>query len=146
MCTYTPDAPPRALPTYCYHTLYLTLRGLPFSTYAPRGVGSSLLYISIAYYMQKMGGWVQIACKIAYVLNGRPLIQPPFLQKFFYSIKHRQKSVNLRISHQRAHMAPCRNSHFHRLLTLNRVHFREHARDRTHATLIYFTGTSSMSL
>ena len=35
-------------------------------------MGSSLLYISIAYYMQKGGGWVQIACKIAYVLNGRP--------------------------------------------------------------------------
>ena len=48
--------------------------GLPFSTYASRGGGgSSLLYISIAYYMQKGGGWVQIACKIAYVLNGRPL-------------------------------------------------------------------------
>ena len=26
-------------------------------------MGSSLLYISIAYYMQKGGGWVQIACK-----------------------------------------------------------------------------------
>ena len=36
-------------------------------------MGSSLLYISIAYYMQKGGGWVQITCKIAYVLNGRPL-------------------------------------------------------------------------
>ena len=49
--------------------------GLPFSTYAPRGVGgggASLLYISIAYYMQKGGGWVLIACTIAYVLNGRP--------------------------------------------------------------------------
>ena len=34
----------------------------------------SQLYISIAYYMQKWGGWVQIACKIAYVLNGRSLI------------------------------------------------------------------------
>ena len=32
------------------------------------GVVSSLLYISIAYYMQK-GGWVG---KIAYILNGRP--------------------------------------------------------------------------
>ena len=33
-------------------------RGLPFSTYAPRGgwVGSSLLYMSIAHYMQKGGG------------------------------------------------------------------------------------------
>ena len=51
--------------------------GLPFSTYAPRGGrggGSSLLYISIAYYMQKGGEGVQIACKIAYVLNGRPHI------------------------------------------------------------------------
>ena len=35
-------------------------------------MGSSLLHISIAYYMRKGGGWVQIACKIAYVLNGRP--------------------------------------------------------------------------
>ena len=51
------------------------VRGLPFSTYAPRGGGASLLYISIAYFMQKGGGWVQKACKIAYVLNGRPLIK-----------------------------------------------------------------------
>ena len=41
------------------------LRGLPFR--------SSLLYIFIAYYMQKGRKGVQIACKIAYVLNGRPL-------------------------------------------------------------------------
>ena len=51
--------------------------GLPLITYAPRGRGgSSLLYISIAYYMQKGGGGgegVQKACKIAYVINGRPL-------------------------------------------------------------------------
>ena len=33
-------------------------------------MGSSLLYISIVYYMQKGGGWVQIACKIAYVSTG----------------------------------------------------------------------------
>ena len=47
------------------------IRSLPFSMYAPRGGGGSdLLYISIAYYIQKGGGWVQIACKIAYVLNG----------------------------------------------------------------------------
>ena len=38
-----------------------------------RGGGSNLLYISIAYYMQKGGEGVQTACKIAYVLNGRPL-------------------------------------------------------------------------
>ena len=34
---------------------------------------SNLLYIYIAYYMQKGGEGVQIACKIAYVINGRPL-------------------------------------------------------------------------
>ena len=50
-------------------------KGLPLITYAPRGKGggSSLLYISIAYYMKKKGGeGVQIACKIVYVINGRP--------------------------------------------------------------------------
>ena len=36
-------------------------------------MGSNFPYISIVYYMQKGGGWVQIACKIAYILNGRPL-------------------------------------------------------------------------
>ena len=42
------------------------------------GGGSTFLYVSIAYYMQKKrgggagGGLVQIACKIAYVINGRP--------------------------------------------------------------------------
>ena len=35
-------------------------KGLPFSKYAP------------AYYMQKGGGGIQIACKIVNVLNGRP--------------------------------------------------------------------------
>ena len=34
--------------------------------------GGGILYISIAYYMQKGGEGVQIACKIAYVINGRP--------------------------------------------------------------------------
>ena len=50
--------------------------GLPLITFAPMGreVGSGLLYISIAYYMQKGGEVVQIACKIAYVINGRPLV------------------------------------------------------------------------
>ena len=51
-------------------------RGLPISTYAPRetgwGGGSSLPYISIAYYMKKGREGVQIARKIVYVLNGRP--------------------------------------------------------------------------
>ena len=52
----------------------LKVRGLPLITYTPRGrgEGSSLLYIFIAYYMQKGGGGVQIACKIAYILNGYP--------------------------------------------------------------------------
>ena len=36
-------------------------------------MASSLLYISIAYCMQKGGGGLQIACTISYVLNGRPL-------------------------------------------------------------------------
>ena len=35
------------------------------------GGGSGLLYISIAYYMQKGGKGVKIACKIVYILNGR---------------------------------------------------------------------------
>ena len=49
--------------------------GLTLITYAPGGAGwgSSLLYISIAYNMQKWGEGVQIACKNAYVINGRPL-------------------------------------------------------------------------
>ena len=55
--------------------IYFYFWGLPFSTYAPRGGGSSLLYISIAYHMQNGGGWVQIACKIEYVLNGRSLCE-----------------------------------------------------------------------
>ena len=52
------------------------IRGLPLITYEPRGDGggSSLPYISIAYYMQKGVEGVQIACKIAYVISGRPLI------------------------------------------------------------------------
>ena len=40
------------------HREFGNLWGLQFSTYAPRGKGggSSLLYISIAYYMQRGGG------------------------------------------------------------------------------------------
>ena len=68
-----------AIPAYCAKTalykafIYLE-RGLPLSTYAPRGGGwgqasyTFPLRISIAY--------LQIACKIAYVLNGRS--QRPF--------------------------------------------------------------------
>ena len=51
-----------------FHQLRTHLRG--------GGGGSNLLYISIAYYMQKKRGvgWgeVQIACKNVYVINGRP--------------------------------------------------------------------------
>ena len=55
-----------------FRVFHLVLRG--------KGGGSSLLYISIAYYMQqqkerkKRGGGVKIASKIAYELNGRPLL------------------------------------------------------------------------
>ena len=47
-------------------------------------MGLCLLYISIAYYMQKGGGWVQIACKIAYVLNGRPQMTLPAAAPIYY--------------------------------------------------------------
>ena len=46
----------------CVNLVYsIMVRGLPLITYAPRrrGGGSSLLYISIAYYMQKGGEGVQ---------------------------------------------------------------------------------------
>ena len=52
--------------------------GLPLIRYAPRGEGSSLLYISIAYYMQKAGGGGggrgQTACKNAYTLMDGPIL------------------------------------------------------------------------
>ena len=50
--------------------------GLPLITYVPKGRGgSSLRYISIVYYLLKGGEGVQIACKIAYVINGGPQAQ-----------------------------------------------------------------------
>ena len=60
-------------------------------------MGSNLLYISIAYYMQKEDGWVQIACQIAYVLNGRP--RSAILQQFCnnYQDKHLHKMGGLRL-------------------------------------------------
>ena len=46
-------------------SLYIyVIRGLPLIMYAPGRGAASLLYISIAYYMQKEGGWVQIALKL----------------------------------------------------------------------------------
>ena len=42
------------------------------------GGGASLLYICVAYYMPNEGGWVQIECNVACVLNGRPLLMISF--------------------------------------------------------------------
>ena len=53
-------------------------RGLPFSAYTPKGRGrvSQISYtfsLRIAHtHTQKKGGGVQIACKIVFILNGRP--------------------------------------------------------------------------
>ena len=52
------------------------LWGLPFSMYAPRGSGvGQVSYIFPSCITCKKGGreGVQIACKIVYILNGRPL-------------------------------------------------------------------------
>ena len=57
--------------------------------YAPRGGGgASLLYISVAYYMQMGGGveGVQRACINAYVINGRPHIITIYSRGFLESI------------------------------------------------------------
>ena len=51
-------------------------RDLPFSMYAPRGVGGFKPPIHFHCVLHaKRGRGVQKACKIAYVLNGRPPIQ-----------------------------------------------------------------------
>ena len=48
-------------------------RGLPFSTYAPSGVGRVKTPIHFHCVLHaKRGVGVQIACNIAYALNGRP--------------------------------------------------------------------------
>ena len=49
-------------------------RGLPLITYEPRvrGGNVSIHYHCVSY--AKRGGGSQIACKIAYVFSGRPLI------------------------------------------------------------------------
>ena len=50
------------------------LGGLPFSTYAPRGRGGQVSYtFPLRITCKKGGEGVQIACKIAYVLNRRHL-------------------------------------------------------------------------
>ena len=54
---------------YIYGEGTFRVGDLSVMMYTPRRrVGSSLLYISVGYYMEKLGGG-QIACKIAYVLN-----------------------------------------------------------------------------
>ena len=51
------------------------IRGLPLTTYAPRGRGGQVCYtFPLRITCQNKGGeGVQKACKIAYVINGRPL-------------------------------------------------------------------------
>ena len=53
------------------------IRGLPLITYAPRGREGGGVKPPIHFYCvlyAKRGEGVQIACKNAYVINGRPLI------------------------------------------------------------------------
>ena len=53
------------------------LGGLPLITYAPRGRGGQTSYTFPLRSTCKNGGGgggVQIACKIAYIINGMPLI------------------------------------------------------------------------
>ena len=49
-------------------------RGFPFSTYTPRGRGGikSPIHFHCVLHAKQGGGGVQITCKIAYVLNGKP--------------------------------------------------------------------------
>ena len=48
--------------------------GLPLFTYAPRqgGWAQASYTFLLRITCKKGSGWVQISCKIAYVLNGRP--------------------------------------------------------------------------
>ena len=53
----------------------VTVRGLPFSMYAPKmegGCKSPLHFHCVLH--AKRGEGVKIACEIAYILNGRPLL------------------------------------------------------------------------
>ena len=55
-------------------SVLIRLRGLPLITYTPRGRGSETSYAVLLRISRKKGGeGVQIACQIAYVINGRPL-------------------------------------------------------------------------
>ena len=59
-----------------YTAVATYIRGLPFSTYEPRGrwgggVNSPIHFHCVLH--TKGGKGVQVVCKIAYTLNGRPL-------------------------------------------------------------------------
>ena len=55
---------------------HLYYRGLPLITYAPRGRGggdqASYTFLLRITCKKRGGGGFQIACKIAYIINGRP--------------------------------------------------------------------------
>ena len=52
--------------------MYITTRGLPLITYAYRGGGvKPPIHFHCVLHAKRWEG-VQIACKIAYILNGRP--------------------------------------------------------------------------
>ena len=55
---------------------------------------SSLLYISIAYYIQKGEEGVQIACKNAYVIIGRPLYQTICVRVFIRETARNQQNLS----------------------------------------------------
>ena len=62
---------------YIYRPIYIYIyiyRGLPLITYAPSGVGGLKPPLHFHCVLHAKRGWVQITCKIAYVLNGRPRI------------------------------------------------------------------------
>ena len=61
----------------CAGNFLLNVWGLPFSMYALRGRGGgvkSAIHFHCVLHA-KRGEGVQIACKIAYVLNGKPLLE-----------------------------------------------------------------------
>ena len=62
------------------------LCGLPLITYAPRGREGGGVKPALHFYCvlhAKRGEGVQIACKIAYVINGRPLLMQKFGKTIF---------------------------------------------------------------
>ena len=64
----------KIMPNQCSELIQFDHRGLPFSTYAPRGGGEGFkppIHFHCVLHA-KRGRGVQKACKTAYVLNGRP--------------------------------------------------------------------------